>query len=70
MAYEQLGRIMARKVVKEELSHEDELLATIQQLASALQNALAQRPVGNAVVCFAAAEAMTRGTKYEFVRRP
>jgi hypothetical protein len=45
---------------------QEELIATIQLLASALKTAINGHPVRNAPHCFGAAEKFTKGTEYEF----
>lgn len=45
---------------------QEDLLGTIQMLATALEHSIKGQPVRNAPHCFAAAERYTEGTQYEF----
>ena len=47
---------------------QDDLLSTIQMLATALEASIKGHPVPNAAHCFAAAEQFTAGTDFEFQR--
>lgn len=63
-------KVMANNEPQEDITAtnalQEELVATIQLLASALQTAINGHPVRNAPHCFSAAEKYTKGTEYEF----